>query len=132
MKAIIIFTGLIVFISFGGTKSFGFETDFASPKEETARFDTIHIVTSAQCGMCTERIEKTLTFERGVKMAKLDLETGIVEVVYRGKQTNPVALRKAISKVGHDADDVEADAVAYGKLPGCCKKPDDPGHFKHD
>jgi periplasmic mercuric ion binding protein len=96
------------------------------------RTDTIHITTSAQCGMCTERIEKTLTFEPGVRSAKLDLETGVVAVAYRNNRTSPDKIRKAISKVGHDADDVEADPEAYSKLPGCCKKPDDPDYYKHD
>ncbi|MBL4654727.1 MAG: hypothetical protein JKY33_02775 [Bacteroidia bacterium] len=31
-------------------------------------------------------------------------------------------IRNAISKVGYDADEVEADPVAYEKLHGCCKK----------
>jgi hypothetical protein len=37
-------------------------------------------------------------------------------------------LRKAVSDVGYDADDMSADPEAYKDLPACCKKPDDPDY----
>lgn len=88
----------------------------------------IVISTSAQCGMCKDRIEKELAFTKGVKYANLDLETKDVTIRYKEGKTTADALRKAISKVGYDADDVPADPVAYEKLPACCKK----GGHDHD
>jgi copper chaperone CopZ len=82
----------------------------------------ILIKTSAQCGMCKERIEKQLGFTKGVKKAVLDVETREVKVVYRSDKTNPDEIRKAIAAIGYDADEVKADPVAYEKLPACCKK----------
>ena len=32
------------------------------------------------------------------------------------------ALRTAVQKTGYDADELTADARAYGRLPDCCKK----------
>lgn len=93
--------------------------------------DTIRVKTSSQCDMCKERIEETLAFERGVKSSELDLDTKIVTVAYKTGRTNPDRIRRAISKAGYDADDVPADAGAYGKLPSCCKKPDDPDRGEH-
>lgn len=86
----------------------------------------IEIMTSAQCGMCKDRIEKALAYEKGVSSAVVDMETKKVKVVYNPKKTSPDKLRLAISKVGHDADDIAADPVAYENLPACCKKPNDP------
>jgi len=91
----------------------------------------IKIKTSSQCDMCKERIEEALAFEKGVKKAELNIETKIVTVSYKKGKTDPAALRKAISKVGYDADDVVANKDAYSKLPACCKKPDDPDHEDH-
>ena len=93
--------------------------------------DSLQIKTSSQCDMCKERIEEALAFEKGVKSSELDLETKVVTVSYRASKTTPEKIRKAISKVGYDADDVAADGKAYEKLPACCKKPDDPEHVKH-
>lgn len=89
----------------------------AEPKEKE-----IKIQTSAVCGMCEERIESNMAFEKGVKSVELDDKTKIVTIRYKTARTNPDKLRKAISKLGYDADDVEADPKAYAKLPACCKK----------
>jgi len=95
------------------------------------KFETIKIKTSSQCDMCKERIEEALAFEKGVKTADLDVETKIVTVTYKKSKTSPEKIRKAISKVGYDADDVAADKKAYAKLDACCKKPDDPDAEPH-
>ena len=95
------------------------------------KFETIKIKTSSQCGECKERIEEALAFEKGVKTAELDVKTKIVTVTYKKNKTSPEKIRKAISKVGYDADDVAADPKAYSKLDACCKKPDDPDAEPH-
>ena len=84
--------------------------------------EKIGIQTSAQCEMCKERLEKEMAFEKGVKSVELDLETKVLTISYRTDKTDPAKLRKAVSKIGYDADDVEADPEAYAKLPACCQK----------
>jgi len=96
-----------------------------------SKLDSVKIQTSAQCDMCKERIEEALAFERGVKNSQLDLEDKLVTVYYKSSRTNPEDIRKAITRVGYDADDVPADQKAYNRLPGCCKKPGDPDHETH-
>jgi len=96
-----------------------------------SKFDTIKVKTSSQCGECKEIIEEALAFEKGVKTAELDVETKIVTVTYKKNKTSPEKIRKAISKVGYDADDLTADPKAYSKLDACCKKPDDPDAEPH-
>ncbi len=93
--------------------------------------EEVEIKTSAQCPMCRESIEETLTFERGVRHALLDMETKKVKVKYSSRRTNPERLRAAITRLGYDADDKEGDPEAYANLPACCKKPDDPDHVAH-
>ena len=83
---------------------------------------TVSIKTSAQCDMCKERIEKALATQKGIKSAKLDVDTQTATVVYNGNQTTPDKIREAITAVGYDADDKKANTLAYKKLPGCCKK----------
>lgn len=86
---------------------------------------TIEIKTSAQCSMCKETIEKAMAFEKGVVKANLDVETKVLSVTYKTAKTSPETIRKAVSAVGYDADDVKADEKAYSKLADCCKKPED-------
>ncbi len=95
-------------------------------QDRKSRFETIEIQTSAVCGMCKDRIEKEMAFERGVRKVELDSETKIVSIEYHNGRTNPEKLRKAISKIGYDADDVEADQKAHDRLPACCQKGNEP------
>lgn len=94
---------------------------------QSAKTGSIEIKTSAQCGMCKERIETGMAFEKGIKDVSLDLETKIVTINYNPKKTTPEEIRKEISKLGYDADSIPADPKAYAKLPPCCKK-DGPPH----
>lgn len=88
--------------------------------------DTLIIQTSAQCGMCKERIEKAMAFEKGVISSELNMESKELTVMYKLNRTDANKIKQAISKVGYDAGDVKANPRAYKKLPACCKKPDDP------
>ncbi len=95
--------------------------------QETKKIDEVKIMTSAVCGMCKDRIEQNIAFEKGVTDVVLDLDTRIATIKYKPSKTNPDKLRLAISKLGYDADSIPADKVAYDKLPSCCKK----GNEKH-
>ncbi|MBU2650387.1 MAG: cation transporter [Bacteroidetes bacterium] len=96
-------------------------------QEKESKTEKIEIKTSAVCSMCKERIEHDMAFEKSVKSVELNLKTKIVTIEYRRDKTDPEKLRKAISAIGYDADNVEADPKAYEKLPACCKK-DAPPH----
>ena len=82
----------------------------------------IIIQTTAQCGECKTIIEKALMAEKGVRFAELDVKSKQAKVVYNTKKTTPEQLRKAISMVGYDADDVPADSAAVLRLDPCCTK----------
>lgn len=82
---------------------------------------TVAIKTSAVCEMCKDRLEKDLTFEKGVKSVNLDLETKVLNIAYLDGKTNPDLLRKRVTMVGYNADNLPRDPKAYEKLDPCCK-----------
>jgi mercuric ion binding protein len=82
---------------------------------------TVGIKTSAICEMCKDRLEKDLTFEKGVKSVNLDLETKVLNIAYLDGKTNPDLLRKRVTLVGYHADNLKRDPKAYEKLDPCCK-----------
>jgi periplasmic mercuric ion binding protein len=90
-------------------------------------YEEVQIQTSAVCGMCKERIETNIAYEKGVKKVELNNDTKIVTIGFDPRKNNPDQLRTALSKLGYDADNVKADPTAYEKLPSCCKK----GNSKH-
>ncbi len=94
----------------------------ATAQEKAKKSETIQIKTSAVCGMCKHTIETALYNVKGVKSAKLDVPSKVVTVEYKPSSITPGQLRTAITLVGYDADEMLADAKAYEKLHGCCKK----------
>ena len=89
-----------------------------------AQKETVNILTSAPCvGMlcCKEKIEEEMQFTRGVTAVDLEIETGIVTVTFKTKKTDADKLRKVISLLGYNADDIKANEQAHHKLPSCCQ-----------
>lgn len=87
-----------------------------------AQIDTVKIRTSAQCEKCKTTIEHQLNFEKGVKSAVLNDDSKEVTIIFNPEKTNINKLRKSITLVGYDADEMPADPKAYDKLHSCCKK----------
>lgn len=88
----------------------------------TAELQSVVIHTSSQCEMCKDKIESRLQTIGGVKSADLNLKTGDVKVQFNPEKVNAEKLKKTISALGYDADDVKGDSEAYKALPACCKK----------
>jgi periplasmic mercuric ion binding protein len=92
----------------------------------------IKIATSAQCGMCKDRIEGALAYETGIKSSSLDIPSKVLTVKYNTAKTDETKIRKVVNNLGYDADDTKADPTAYSKLPACCKKKEgDHSNCKH-
>ncbi|MBU2554221.1 MAG: cation transporter [Bacteroidetes bacterium] len=92
-----------------------------------SKYDTITIQTSAVCQQCKDRLEHDMAFEKGVKAVSLDLDTKVLTVIVKKGKNTKENLKKAVTKIGYDADDLAADTRAYDRLPDCCKK-DAPPH----
>lgn len=97
---------ILIFTLLASTVSFGQE---------------IRIQTSAECGDCKVRIEEGLNYTKGVKFAELDLATKIVTVGFNPKKISEEEIKKVISEIGYDADDVKANPSAVKALPMCCQ-----------
>ncbi|MFN3307362.1 MAG: heavy-metal-associated domain-containing protein [Candidatus Kapaibacteriota bacterium] len=79
------------------------------------------IKTSAVCEMCKERIEKGLKKKEGIISLNLDVDTKILSLEYDSTKITLDEIRKSITKLGYDADDLKRDPKAYKKLPKCCR-----------
>lgn len=89
----------------------------------------VKIKTSAMCDYCKGKIEKCLHKTKGVQEADLSLDDKVVTVKYNPSKTSPDKLRKAIAKLGYDADDVKAAKdCCDSKCKDKCKNKGD----KHD
>ena len=73
------------------------------------------------CETCGGVLEKTLLKTQGIQMITLNEKEATIEVIYNSKKTDLLTIKKAISKLGYDADEIKADASGYEKLDKCCK-----------
>lgn len=95
-------------------------------QEITIKTDTVKIQTSVKCNDCKERLEHDMAFEKGVKSVELDSETKVLTIVYKTNKTTEEKLKKAVTKIGYDADEMPADQKAHDRLPACCQKDAEP------
>lgn len=96
---------------------------------EKPKPQTVKIKTSAICGMCKDRIERQMAFTKGVTLSDLNLDDKVLTVTFLPKKMDITKIKKAITEVGYDADEVVAETAGYEKLPSCCKKGSD--EMKH-
>jgi len=115
MKIKLRYTLMLVFL-LAGLSTNAQETDKKQPK-----VTTVVIQTSAECGECKERLEGHLNYTKGVVFSELDLETMQLTVKYKTSVISADVIKKEVSGLGYDADEVKADPKAYDELPSCCK-----------
>lgn len=84
------------------------------------------IKTSAECGSCKERMEAKLNYVKGIAFAELNYETKELTVKFKTDKITLEEIKKIISDLGYDADEVKANPEAQAKLPKCCQ----PGGMK--
>ena len=73
------------------------------------------------CPSCGGLLQKTLLKQKGIQMITLNEDKKTIEVIFNTKKTDLPTIKRAISKLGYDADDIKADPSAVEKLDGCCK-----------
>jgi len=73
------------------------------------------------CGMCKTRIDKAANSVKGVSKASWDSEDSMLTVTFDDSKTTTLKIEEAVSKVGHDTDNVKATDKTYNALPGCCQ-----------
>lgn len=83
--------------------------------------ETISIKTNAQCGECKDRIEEKLNYTSGIIYGELDLDTKIIEVKFKSSKISAEEVRKVISNLGYNADELPANPKAQSELPNCCQ-----------
>lgn len=110
MKTKSIFIALFTFLFVGGM--------FA--KNEKVVFSV-----SMDCISCQKKIEKNISFEKGVKALDVQLVENTVAVTYDDTKTDIAKLQKGFKKIGYDAVEIKADACCKDKKEGeCCKSKD--------
>jgi len=95
----------------------GFSAQAQEKKNKNAKYD---IEVNGNCEMCKKRIEKAAFSVTGVKSAVWHIDDHKLHLILNEEKCSLVDVKKAIAKVGHDADEVRATEEDYEKLHSCC------------
>lgn len=114
MKKIILFALISVM-------TLGLSAQKAAQKPAGKSLQTVTIQTNGVCQKCADRFKENVPYFKGVKTYSYDTKTAKLTISYDASKTNPDALRKEVSKLGYNADNVKADQAARAKLPACCR-----------
>jgi len=85
------------------------------------KVETVQIQTSAECGMCKDRLEEKLNYTKGIVFAELHVESKILTVRFKTKKISLDQIKNIVSQIGYDADEVKAIPEAVQKLSKCCQ-----------
>lgn len=91
-------------------------TSFAQEKKPE-----VIIQTSAECGMCKDKLEGKLNYTKGIVFSELNVETKQLTVKFLSKKISLDEIKQIISELGYDADEVKANPLSVEKLPACCQ-----------
>ncbi len=77
---------------------------FAQEKKKSNR-ETVVFNVEIDCDGCVRKIEKNISFEKGMIDMRIDKEKQQVTIVYNPKKTNEEKLREAFAKIGKPVHD---------------------------
>ena len=93
----------------------------AQAQEKNNKNAKVEFQVSGNCEMCKKRIEKAAYLVQGVKSATWSIETHKLNLIVNEDKTSALTIKKAIAKVGHDANEIKAAKEDYDALHGCCQ-----------
>lgn len=82
-----------------------------------SRMESVVFVTNIHCAKCVRKISDNLSFEKGVKDLKVNLEEKTITVLYDPGKTSPAKLAGAIKKLGYSAEAVGDLAKGSSEAP---------------
>ncbi len=84
-------------------------------KKKDTKETVVFAVENMHCENCVKKVEKNISFEKGVTDLKCDLKNHTVEVTYRTDKTTEANLVSAFKKLNMDAVAKESEEGKPGK-----------------
>jgi len=106
------FVIIVLCVVFAGSMAYAQNKD---SKKKNAKETVTFVVDGMDCANCVKKIEKNISFEKGVTDLKCDLSTRTAEITYRSDKTTEDNLVSAFKKIGMEAKTVEEGGNAPGK-----------------
>lgn len=86
----------------------GFALSAQENEPKKKKSEKVTFAVNMYCESCKTKIEKNISWEKGVKDLTVNLEKKTVAIVYNPQKTTAEKLKKAIEKLGYTAEKEEA------------------------
>ena len=73
-------------------------------KNKAKKSEEVTFVVNMSCENCKAKIERNISWEKGVKDLTVDLETKTVKIVYNPRKTTVEKLKAAIENLGYTCE----------------------------
>ena len=85
----------------------GVSSEASIPAPAKKKTETVTFKTSIHCQKCVRKVTDNISFEKGVKDLKVNLEEKLVTITFDPSKTSAEALGKALKKLGYEAEMVK-------------------------
>ena len=89
----------------------------AQNKDKKKKVEEVAFLTDLHCENCKKKIEKNISWEKGVKDLRVDLDDKKVTIFYDPAKTNPENLQTAIEKLGYSCEIIEPEKEEEVPVP---------------
>jgi copper chaperone CopZ len=110
---------LLTFVGFSAQAQDSSISEQAKQKKNKNAYYTTEV--NGNCEQCQKRIQKAAFSVPGVKSANWSVETHQLILILNEEKCTLLDVKKAITKVGHDTDEIKATKEDYDNLHSCCK-----------
>jgi copper chaperone CopZ len=94
----------ILILAFAAGLTLNAQENTDKGKEKKKKSEKVTFVVSMFCENCKIKIEKNISWEKGVKDLTVDLEKKTVTIVYNPQKTTEEKLKMAIEKLGYTCE----------------------------
>ena len=84
----------------------------AQNKNKKKKTEEVVFLTNLHCENCKKKIEKNISWEKGVKNLRIDLDDKKVTILYDPSKTTQEKLQAAIEKLGYNSEIIEPQKVS--------------------
>ncbi len=96
-----------------------FSAGFAQQQKVTGK--AVIKTPTVLCDKCKDRVDFFISHEAGVTSVKADIKRKTTTVTWINDRTTLENIKVAIANLGFDADDIEAEEIAFKRLPKDCR-----------
>ena len=94
-------------------------TKSGTPAKQDTKSEVTLYIAKMECESCKKKITEGISYEKGVKDLKFDLQKRILTIAYDAKKTNVETLKATLAKIGFEAKEASEVKICPSTQRAC-------------